>query len=71
MNFTDSPFERMMKEVPRPSRGTVRKPPSGSPCRNCTYWSGMACLGLCYRDLILSRKEERESGQVSPMSREE
>lgn len=31
MNFTDSPFERMMKEIPLPCRGTCRKPPGGFP----------------------------------------
>lgn len=31
MNFTDSPFERMMKEVPRPGRG------GAEPCQGCRY----------------------------------
>ena len=31
MNFTDSPFEQMMKEVPRPGRG------SSGPCAGCRY----------------------------------
>ena len=29
MNFTSSPFERMMKEKPRPQTPAVRKPPQG------------------------------------------
>ena len=29
MNFTSSPFEKMMKEVPRPGRG------GGEPCDGC------------------------------------
>lgn len=29
MNFTDSPFERMMKERPRPGRGEAE------PCQGC------------------------------------
>jgi len=57
MNFTDSPFERMMKQVPRPSRGTVRKPPIGSPCRGCGCWNGTPCVGVCCRELLLSRRE--------------
>ena len=31
MNFTNSPFERMMKEVPWPGRG------SDDPCAGCRY----------------------------------
>jgi len=32
MNFTDSPFEKMMKEKPRPPRLTLeRKPPKARP----------------------------------------
>jgi hypothetical protein len=69
MNFTNSPFERIMKEVPRPCRGAVRKPPAG--CRNCDYWNGVACLGVCYRDLLVSRRDERDmSGQHGPLARE-
>ncbi len=31
MNFTDSSFEQMMKEAPRPGRGSI------SPCAGCRY----------------------------------
>lgn len=31
MNFTDSEFERMMKEAPRPGRG------GADPCAGCRY----------------------------------
>ena len=52
-------------------RGIVRKPPPGSPCRNCDYWNGTACLGVCYRDLlILQRKGHSTSGHNGPMTRE-
>lgn len=37
MNFTDSPFERMMKEKPRPGRG------GAEPCQGCRYRP--ACKG--------------------------
>ena len=68
MNFTNSPYEKMMKEKPRPPRrGTVSKPPKGSPCRNCGYWNGTPCVGVCYRDVIISREKEAvTSGQVDP-----
>jgi len=66
MNFTDSPYEKMMKEKPRPPRrGAAAKPPKGSPCRDCSYWNGTACIGLCYRNLIILPREPA-SGQPGP-----
>lgn len=65
MNFTNSPYEKMMKQKPRPSRPKKQKPPHGSPCRGCTYWQGLACVGTCHRDLIISKREET-SGQHGP-----
>ena len=32
MNFTNSPYERIMKEVPRYEKLTPQKAPEGSPC---------------------------------------
>lgn len=64
MNFTDSPYEKMMKQVPRPTHeGATRKP--SRRCRGCGYWDGRACVGVCYRDLLLLRREAT-SGQVGP-----
>ena len=71
MNFTDSPFERMMKQRPRysPQNKPLPKPPKNSLCRGCAYWRGMACVGTCYRDLIITRKEGAgTSGQLGPKS---
>lgn len=68
MNFTDNPFERMMKQVPRPPHtNPIRKPPRGSPCMGCNLWNGTVCVGICYRELIVERKAGT-SGQVGPMS---
>jgi len=64
MNFTDSPYEKMMKQVPRPTRGGVaQKLPRR--CRGCGYWDGTDCIGVCSRDLLPLRKEAT-SGQVGP-----
>ncbi len=74
MNFTNNPYEKMMKEKPRPPRrGEVCKPPKGSSCQDCSYWNGMACVGVCYRDLFISQqKEGREtSSQADPIPHEE
>ena len=51
MNFTDSPFEKMMKWVPPAPRPQHRKPPAESACAGCSYWRDMACVGTCYLDL--------------------
>ena len=68
MNFTNSPYEKMMKEKPRPPRrGAVSKPPKGSPCQGCGCWNGAPCVGVCYRDMTISRKKGAiTSGQVDP-----
>lgn len=52
MNFTDSPFEKMMKQ-PTYSRGpAVQTPaPEGAACHGCPYWRGIACVS-CYRELL-------------------
>lgn len=51
MNFTNSPFERMMKEKPRPQAPAVRKPPRGSACCGCSCWRGIGCVS-CYKELL-------------------
>lgn len=51
MNFTSSPFERMMKEKPRPQAPAENRPPRGSACYGCCYWRGIACVS-CYKELL-------------------
>ena len=51
MRFTDSPFETMMKQKPRPQAPTPAKPPRGSRCSGCPYWRGIGCVS-CYRELL-------------------
>ena len=43
MNFTSSPFERMMKEKPRPQAPAKNRPPRG--------WRGIGCVS-CYKELL-------------------
>lgn len=47
MNFTSSPFERMMKEKPRPQAPAKNRPPRGSACS----WRGIGCVS-CYKELL-------------------
>ena len=52
MNFTDSPFEPMMKQptyyrVPEVALAA----PEGTACHGCPYWRGIACIS-CYRELL-------------------
>lgn len=70
MNFTDSPFEKMMREVPRPPRPVSSKAPQGSPCRDCSYWRGMACVGTCYKELTAAREVDGTSGHFVQKSRQ-
>jgi|GEM_PF-322206 len=44
MNFTNSPYERMMKEIPHPEAPAPQKAPEGTPCAGCPYWRGIGCL---------------------------
>ncbi|MCD7947877.1 MAG: hypothetical protein LUG13_06235 [Oscillospiraceae bacterium] len=54
--FTDSPYEKMMQEIPRPGKpGPMAKPPAESPCHGCGYWRGMPCVGNCWRELMAPR----------------
>lgn len=62
--FTDSPYEKMMMQTPRAHCPDTPKAPPGSPCYRCSYWCGMACVGICYKELTATRKGGRgTSGQ--------
>ena len=56
MNFTNSPYEKMMKEIPRPGRGGADR------CAGCRY------LTECRSQKGRCRKQFRTSGQVGPKS---
>lgn len=50
--FTDSPFERMMREVPKvqpPEPVPQKAAPKGHPCYGCGQY-GAICIRPCYRD---------------------
>lgn len=51
MRFTDSPFEKMMKQKPFPQAPSAPKAPRGSRCSVCPYWRGIGCVS-CYRELM-------------------
>ena len=50
MRFTDSPFEKMMKQKPRPQAPAPAKPPRGSRCSGCPHRRGTGCVS-CYLEL--------------------
>ena len=60
MNFTDSPFEQMMKEAPRLGRG------SSGPCTGCRY--AKECKGRCRKKFRALLVEPQASGQRGPKS---
>ena len=64
MNFTNSPFERMMKEVPWPGRG------SDDPCTGCRYYT--ECKGRkkqCRKKFRALIVEPRPSGHRGPVDK--
>ena len=53
--FTDSPYERLMVQIPDTrQRNTHVSPvwPPGHPCRGCPYGRNAPCIGVCYRKLL-------------------
>ena len=64
MNFTSSPFERMMKEVPHPGWD------NDDPCKGCRYYK--ECKGKkkqCRKKFRALIVEPRPSGQRGPKSK--
>lgn len=59
MNFTDSPYERMMKQIPRPGRGDAppRRGPAAPPRPKAKKKANTR------RDIIIT------SGQIGPKSK--
>ena len=54
IRFTDSPYERMMTQVPtetREAHGPPARPP-GHPCYGCPYGRDAPCIGICYKKLL-------------------
>ncbi|CUP92765.1 hypothetical protein [Hungatella hathewayi] len=63
MNFTSSPFERMMKEVPHPGWD------NDDPCKRCRYYK--ECKGKkkqCRKKFRALIVEPRPSGHRGPKS---
>ena len=60
MNFTNSPYEKMMKEIPRPGRGGADR------CAGCRYLK--VCGRQGRRCLKRLRPAVPASGQAGPKS---
>ena len=56
MNFTNSPYERMMKEIPHKVASAPQKAPEGTPCVGFSYCRGIGCV-FCYREHLKSRAD--------------
>lgn len=61
MNFTDSPFERMMKQIPRPGRSHDKPSREPAPQRKAKK------KPEAYRDIII--RNAGTSGQIGPKSK--
>ena len=51
MNFTNSPYETMMKRPSHIQPPATPKAPKGSRCDGCPYWRGIGCM-FCYREQL-------------------
>lgn len=51
MNFTDSRYEPVMQEPPRPELPVMEEAPKGCRCMGCPYWRGIVCMS-CYKKLL-------------------
>ena len=49
--LTNSPYERMMKEIPHKDIPAPQKAPEGTPCAGCPYWREIACV-FCYQERL-------------------
>ena len=47
INFTNNPYECIMKEVLRYEKPAPQKAPEGSPCAGCPYLREISCV-FCY-----------------------
>ena len=63
--FTNSPFERLMMQVPREQPSIPAAPPRNHPCYGCKRY-GESCALPCYRGVRQQSKEpnQRMSGPV-------
>ena len=54
MRFTDSPYERMMTQIPTETREAPGPPgrPPGPPSDGCPYGRDAPCIGICYKKLL-------------------
>ncbi len=57
--FTDSPYERLMQEIPRSERA-VDMPPDNEPCRSCPYRQPV-CIGVLCKLHARKKKEEHHA----------
>ena len=55
--FTDSPYEKMMQEIPRHSR-------KDTPCKTCRH--RFRCKGRCRKRFRVLREQQDRKGQTGP-----
>jgi len=55
MRFTNSPYEKVMQQIPAGRERALGPPalPPDHPCYRCPY---RPCLGICYRSLVKGSK---------------
>ena len=65
--FTDSPYEKMMTNVPQRKAETpcAKTLPPNHPCYGCGNYTGKPCVGLCTKEMnawLNERRKPHEAG---------
>ncbi len=65
--FTDSPYEHLMKQKPYAGKERISEPsrPPGSGCSGCPYGSRQLCIGTCMKKVLSPVKKQREEEQTT------
>lgn len=55
--FTNSPYEEMMRKIPRGMRPLESSLPPEYDCRDCNFGNGVGCVGYCKKQLMGKRRK--------------
>lgn len=58
--FTDSPYEKMMKQRPNGRRDNAPPIPKSPVCISCPYNGQAPCVGYCLKQIQKKKKHEPE-----------
>lgn len=56
--FTDSPYERLMKQIPEAGRRAGNG--NNDKCRGCPYGRGQPCVGICMARMLRGKSGKKK-----------